>query len=289
MGRHSLYIGALGECESEELEKYEREGGWVASRKIDGMWIVCETGEPNVLTSRNKKSVNGKSADDLLKLPVPEHGLSLIGELLAATEWAVAETARLGYRAVMLFDLARDELGRELYYELTWWERFQLLKQKHSSWPEEVQKKLKLVEVRESGFRQFFDEEVAAGREGLMLWRKDQKLNGGRRRASGKEHELVKVKRMVDCSFVLIGVTRTDVGDNLTGRWGLYDAAGNLVDVMQAGVPGLTEETREELIGRVADFQGFCQFRSGALRSARFKNWRDDLDACDCVLPKLRK
>lgn len=287
MGKDVDYVGALDQIRPEQLDEYEATGEWVAQPKLDGMWVKMIVGPPNVIISRNSKGRGEGSTNGLEQLIVKPRGLVPIGELLAQTEWATAQYEKLGYRQIYLFDLSKDEKKRNLYELFTWWERYNLLMDYRGGWSEDARKRLMLVEAWQHSFRDLFDREVAEGREGVMLWRKSQKRTPGKKgRADGKVQDLIKCKKLLSVSFVLLGTALTTIGQKLTGRWGLFKK-GKLVDVMQAGAADLRAHA-DEWIGRVADFEGFEQFRSGALRSAQFKNWRDDVDKEECVLPEKK-
>ena len=292
MSRDPLYIGALEETRPEKLDEYEATGEYAAMPKADGMWTWTKMRAPfasNKIVSRTCLEKDGAMIEDVLKVAVPQTNVTFVGELLIATSWATDEFERTGVRQTCLFDIAVDGVGKCIYEMKTWWERYQQLRWWWMGWPEEVQKVLPLLPAWESNFRQHFDEEVKNktwGGEGLMLWRKDLRVSQAHKRADGKVLGLVKVKNVIDRSFVLVAVTTTAISKSITGRWGLCDENGIVRDVMQAGAVGLNEKTVKNCIGRVADFAGFCSFRSGSLRSARFLRWRDDLTAEDCVKVK---
>lgn len=302
--RNEFYIGALNEVSVEltkegkinwdhlarELRPYE-DGNWVATTKVDGMWVCARMNRPkttNEIVSRNSKPKTDESVNGLLGVEIPQQGALLVGELLAATEWATQEYERLGHRQIYLFDVAEEGCsGSRLYQTMGWWDRYQKLREWYDGWSEDAKTRMPVVSAWEKGFLEKFKEEIEMkryGGEGIMLWRKDLKING-KIRADGKVRGLCKGKGLKDKSYILVGTARTTIGNVLTCRWGLYDGSGKLRDVMQAGCPNIKSEVdAKRYMGRVADFVGFTIFRSGSMRSAQFQNWRDDVSLDSCVV-----
>jgi ATP-dependent DNA ligase len=281
MPRDPYYIGANKQIAPEDLPDsiYERSPEYVAARKTDGMWVRMTVGDGcNSFMSRNGKEVTGERINGLATVRVPQTGAILVGELLASTEWATEEYKRVGYRQIKLFDLARDDQGRDLYKLMGWQQRYDLLKSWWQDWPDELKKRLVLKSVYSTGFKELYDQEIAQGGEGIIMWRTDYR---GSSRSDGKSDAIIKCKKLIEHSYVLMGVTRTATCKEITGRWGLY-INGRLTECLQGPAPDLNLNW-EKWIGRVADFKGNEIFKSGSMRSAHFMHWRDDLDAKMCT------
>ena len=289
MARDPYYIGANKQIAPEDLPNsiYERSPKYVAALKTDGMWARINVGEQsNTFTSRNGKEVTGERVNGLVHIKIPQTGAIIVGELLSATEWATEEYQRVGYRQVYVYDIARDDQGRDLYKIMGWLERYEMLKSWWLGWSQEVLKRLVLKTVHHSGFKKLYDAEIARGGEGIIMWRTDYRSGS---RSDGKTDLIIKCKKLIEHSYVLMGVTRTATCNEITGRWGLY-VKGRLTELLQGPAPGLAENW-EKWVGRVADFKGNEIFKSGSMRSAHFLHWRDDLDAKSCTpnRPKVAK
>lgn len=295
------YLGPDKEIRPEELDDYERAGGWIFEAKLDGMFCVFEVrapheGRPHLLKSRDARTpaIEGANAGDLpqLALPIPE-GTILVGELEAASEWATLQANHLGYRRVHLFDLpfmpglgGLGDTDGDLR-DFNTFVRYNVLRTLHERVfaPHPVlSTRFPLVAAHTDRFRERYEEIIANGGEGCVLKRADALYRTTR--LDGKTDSQVRCKKHVSEDYILIGFAMTPGGKakipKQTARWGLYKD-GNLVECLQACPPA--EYLKPELVGKlVCEFQGYERFRSGALRHAQFVRVREDKDPESCIL-----
>lgn len=279
------YLGPGLDIEPSALDKYEATGRYTAGVKIDGMWadnVVGNPneGRPNVLSSRDASTgpvLDDRKGDlDRIQLPWPGDTI-IVGELEAATEWATEEVARRGYRRMHVFDVVA--VGGKCVKGLTWEQRRELLTMMYRSKADVIMDRFPVIEPHTSGFRALYDQAVADGHEGVVLW--DRTAPYAASRGDGKADTVIRCKRHFTKDYVLFALARTPSGV-LTGEWGLYKN-GKLSRTMQAACP--PEFLRQENVGRlVVEFKGAKLFKSGAFRHASYVRVRTDKPAEQCTL-----
>lgn len=288
--RVPFYLGPDKEIRPEELDDYERAGGWLQQVKMDGMWCAftvgnAQSGVSNTLKSRDARTpeITGSAAGDLVELPVPlPEGTILIGELEAASQWSTDQFEKNGYRRLHLFDVIYA--GKDLR-EYTTLERYTMLKAVYETYftTDLLRARFQLVPCFLDHFRLHYDEWLAAGLEGCVLKRLNAKYATSR--LDGKTDAMVRCKRHVTGDFLLIGLGMTPGGKHSkpqrNGIWGLY-RDGNLVKVMQTGAPQelLTEANVGLLVG---EFKGWQRFKSGALQHPQWVRLRNDKSPLECT------
>jgi ATP-dependent DNA ligase len=291
------YLGPDKEIRPEELDEYERAGGWLFQPKLDGMFCMIEVhapheGRPHLLKSRDARTaeITGSAAGDLpdLAMGIPE-GTILVGELEAASEWATQQSERLGYRRVHLFDMPfMPGLGMEGdLRDFNTFVRYNTLRTLHERViaPHPVLGlRLPLVPTFTDRFRERWDAIVAGGGEGCVLKRAESLYRTTR--LDGKTDLWRRCKAQLTVDYVLMGFAMTPGGKaktpQKTAKWGLFKD-GELVECLQAGPP--KEYLEDKYVGNlVCEFKGNVLFRSGSLRHARFVRVRTDKQPGECVL-----
>lgn len=270
------YQGASQCIGIDSLDDY-MDGSWIAQVKEDGMFVKsklmvdrCEH------QSRWGLAIDKGSIEDGLSSVVTNVNAILVGELEASSEVATENSRARGYRKIWYYDIL--ELDGNDLRSLSLLERFKILEKVVSSFPDAAKKRLEIVEMttNASQFKKLYKKAI----EGIMLKKKDSKYFSTRK--SRKVDTWVKMKKMVSQSMVLHSYTRTKIGNELTGRWALYNGK-ELVQVLTSLFPGLTEENQDSFLGRVADLKGFAVTKKGSLRSGQFEKWRPQLDREACI------
>jgi hypothetical protein len=293
--RVEWYVGPDIEIGLDDVEKYEKQGGWVIEPKRDGMWAMLtvgnpKAGRPNILKSRDLRTaqVTGSNAGEFpgLCIPLPESTI-IVGELEATSNWATKQFKMNGFRKFHVFDL--PYYGADLR-GLTWTERRAKLEAAVKPFviDDHVVARMPLTPYFEDHFRARIEQWWAAGGEGAVLKRKDSLYRSTR--TDGKVDFWLRIKKHVTLDYVLCGLamTKPSAGyptGQLTGRWGLFNDQGRLVECMQATCkPSLL---REENIGMVVvEFEANEVFEGGAMRHARYKREREDKSPEMCRFPR---
>jgi hypothetical protein len=101
---------------------------WAVQRKVDGAYVKIETDHAGVIQRmqyRSGENVGVADADGLYGMAIGLPSSQLHGEILAMTEWALAERQRIGYTQVHLFDVSR--IGPRPVAPLPYSERYGML------------------------------------------------------------------------------------------------------------------------------------------------------------------
>jgi hypothetical protein len=290
--RTPTYLGPGVDIEVNDLASYERRGGFIIEPKVDGMWCELtvgdpDRGKPHRLNSRDgtTEPISGSNLGDihLQTIPLPEHSI-IIGELEAATEWAVEQAGERGFRRLHLFDIIR--IGDQFLHELPWVERKGKLNGlccEMNTWRDES--RFVNVEVQYDSFEKRYHEWIEFGYEGVVL--KPPQSVYSTHRSDGKTDQWIRCKRWVTGDYVLCGLEFTPggkyKGPELTGAWGLYKN-GKLERVMKAAPPDPSLLRKENIGKLVVEFKGWAKFRSGALRHAQAIRVRMDKGPRSCTL-----
>jgi hypothetical protein len=270
------YCGPNLHLKPEQLDAFEKQGGWVIEPKHDGMWAMLVVGDPkhgkpHVIKSRDAKTgtVGGANAGDLVLCELPlTPGAVIVGELEAATETSTKFFEALGHRRLHVFDFPK---GGGDHRAMPWTHRRALLEGVWSAFDAHAKSRFPIVESYSDKFRQRYDEWVENGLEGVVLKRKTSGY------VQGKSNEWHRCKRTLTEDYVLVGVGFTD-GGQLTGHWGGY-RNGKLVHVMTGRCPEKYLKDPKCIGSLVAEFMGWQKMKSGALRHGQFVRVRTDKTA----------
>ncbi|UCC72024.1 MAG: ATP-dependent DNA ligase [Gemmatimonadota bacterium] len=292
------YCGPKRSVAREDLARLDKSGEYVVEEKHDGEWCRATLDANGVITelrTRTNAVIDGVKAMDLvgLRTGIAAPAL-LVGELVADTR----NGRRVGARRLHLFDVL--EFNGTDCRDLRVEDRRSFLvcaqaAMGHDDW-------IKLVEQRETGFVEFYDEIIERGGEGVVIKKRRSKYRP--RNADGKIAGWLRCKPFRTVDYIVIGTGKTKGGATnlalgLLGHpWGSQSTVGSRVvwdpmlgpkHVMYASIPRfLADVDPQTLIGTVVEVQGYEVFNSGAVRHGQITRVRDDKPAGDCTLEAAR-
>lgn len=257
--RINLYLGPKLTISRDELPALEATGDYVFEEKKDGFWclVVVEGGVITSAISRTGLEFEGVEVAGIVGLELRGSG-RVVGELTADP----VNGEKCGARRLHLFDIL-DWNGIDLR-DLSQVERREALSMIY-----EVYLKcdvVHLVEQRETGIAEWFDEILARGGEGVVA-----KKRGTRYRAAngdGKIESWLRAKKKRTIDYVVVGCGEAAKGTpNLAlGLW----KRGALVKIIDCTLPSAWRRLpAQSYIGKVVEAEGWEVFPSGALRSAQ--------------------
>lgn len=288
---HPLYIGAAITTDESFLNKLDDEelcgelfNKAIAEEKIDGNWVSVEVEGNRVIAVRSRYDNDKLHATGWFDKRFPIQSGVFVGEATLGTEAGKGEAdANGGNVKFYWFDIAIFD-GELILHTASLWSRLALIKQVEPTIVD--QSCYDWIRRPKScstpgGFRQFYDEIVADGGEGIMVKYVNRLTKPTR--ADGKIKGWIKIKRQETAEYVVVALDKTKKGGKPTARLGWYDpAARGFINCFQMSVPDL--QTADA--GRVVEVKGFGIGKSGAMRSAGFLRWRDDKVAKHVVKPQ---
>lgn len=277
---------------TDELPANLGDPGFVAELKINGERSLLYVGfdpygrrDGNVFLSRHVSKVDGRHGDRTDQVPqiTGPHlpglkGTVLDGEIFhtdlettgsitrSDPTAALLKQKEIGPATYFVFDIpfhkGQDLRGLPLHVRRKFLESVVAeMKNPH----------IKLVEQRDCRIAEFFKEVTDAGGEGLVV--KDLRLGYGQGWS--------KMKKSFDVSVVVTGFRQEEHSISLAVS--VYD---NGKPVELGFVPGFQDI--DQHIGRVMDVVAFELTKNNKLRSANFHRFRDDVNADECTLEKLK-
>lgn len=274
--RTPWYLGPKLDVSRDKLAALEAEGRWVIEEKFDGNWCLAKLRDGAIAEMESRVGLGLGSS--MVGMQVFESSIDalLVGELTAD----LVDGGRHGTRRLYVYDLLELSLSGGIQTvglkEHVLAERRQLLE----TLMEPVENdRFMLIEQRDSGFVDFYDEVTGRGGEGVVVKRTDSVYRT--KSASGKTDKWVRCKPRRTADFVVMGFTLAEKG-TLVAQLGLYKPdEQEPTFVQRVVIPKEMRDVLEE--GDVVEVLGQELYEnSRVLRFGHIERIRDDKPAEDC-------
>lgn len=270
------------------LEKYEKEGKYVAESKCDGIWIAAFS-DGNTVRFWSRNCLEKQYGLSTLKIPA---GTLLIGELGFGSEYALGRRSKYGYDFMDVFGILYEDY--KPLFDLDETERRKRLETFMDSLDAKTRKQFMMVPRISAKFSEMFTGE----HEGLVL----KLATGPETKYIGNKNKVnhwMKVKKWYETDMVIIDIRVSDAKtktlvpmtkDLIVGQY----VGGVLTPLTKVG-GGIPDDLSKDLVanfdkkykGKVIKIAHYGQFKSGALRHAEVLDpthpIRDDKDPTECV------
>lgn len=268
------YISAKNQIAPDELSKYE-DGNWAATEKKDGCWACLKTDDNGIvyeIAGQSGTDFNPKAIEGIKGRAIGLPNSTIIGELETGSQAATKLYRLHGYRRFHIFDLfaVKNEYVGILTYDLRR-KLIEAINKEIFSKDPETAKRLLVVRQQNKDFKNFYDDVMDDGGEGMVL----KKLNGLYQFTcgiNGKTDNWIKVKEhrfedyyVMDHKLSKKGFDQLEIG---------YWNNGQPKRVQTILCPKGFKPN--DLVGKVIEVKGGEMMDSGAIRHGRFHRIRED-------------